>query len=237
MHKRFIAVFICLFFLFQEIVMVSASPIDTIETDTARQMDPTIQGYISENIPEGYYWVESKSLTNFFESDGSNDFVRNNKLDSMVYTFATDSNDELSYYVVLDFYTAKSMRLSKNNYLELIVDDYLWPASPAKGILLTKKSVNQEWTFDREILPGVANGIVVYGDQISSNRDFSRAILSITATKNPDTKELFPHYAINYISHKTLYSTLYIWIGIATSEFFLLLIIIIRRYKHAKDTK
>ena len=176
------------------------------------QMDNYLKSYIEKNIPGNAYWVDSDTISNFVQTTSKNNGKTTNisdKVNANVYTFTYKENGESIYNTVIDICFINKFKTSKNDLLEVHMNDYLRPVSPAKGELLVKDDENQEWRLSKNVSVLVnLSYATVFGDQIYNNKDFSRIILSFSSGDNPDSIEYSPRYLINYTNQKDTVSPL-----------------------------
>lgn len=203
----FLGIFLCAFINVRVTVSNAAENNFSIPDDHYHEMDDFLKDYINENIPKDSLWVDCETKTNFFQiSNNNKKNDMSDKVNGMAYTFTRIEEGESAYYTVIDFYFNQKIKTSKNDLLEIPMNDYLLAYDGAtKGQLLVKNKIDQEWTISKDLVVYLnVPHISVYGAEIHNNQNFSRVILSFKSMRNPNSIENSPSYIIQYTHQRDI---------------------------------
>jgi hypothetical protein len=202
-------------------------------------IDDNLRSYLEENIPTETVWINSRVLKNLTQISNINPLDKtntDNKINCTVYTFA-QKEKTLKYYTVIDFSFSEKIKMSNKDLLEINVNDYLLPYSPAKAMLFVKNSTKDKWIARSEPYVVVSGSIIsIYGDQMIHNKPYTRLLVSFESDKNPSSQFESPQYIVNYNNYKSfpIYPIILV-LSICFSVMITIICIILLKWKKKVD--
>ena len=211
MNKKYMRIIICILlygFFFggamkpYNVQAVSAS-------DNKLAIDETLEHFISETVSDTAVPIESSFVTDYIQFKSDQIIEINDKIDTEVYSFYVQ--EEKQIYSVISIIYPSEVRISKDDFITVTVNDYVWTYSPAEAVLYIKNKQEDEWIKKRDITAFVTGqNIEIYRGQIYNTDQYSRVILSFPALENVNSVEDTLLYCVHYTNFK--YNSYMEWI-------------------------
>lgn len=222
------------------IVLVSlvAILLSSIELKPIHALEPSIypDGFL-EFTSGDVETIESQLLDTYTKIDGNQMTILKDLFSTEVETYKkhTASSDRVSYYTVITIESIGVVNRTKEDILEVNVNDALGPVSPAKGLLYERDNLDDEWGSPKEIYPLIKmDGATVFGSEINGSNDYFKLVVYFPSIEGSSSE--LPRYNVSYTNQIT--STQIIRrILIGSSVFVLTILIVVAVIRNQKKNQ
>ena len=211
MLKKLLKLFVVVFILTQEIFV-------TTEMQVQAKKDAVLEEYKKNFLPENAEEIDSYVYSNIIIIDGNEIKERpvNTQYNGEAYTYCIEENGKSAFYGLFDIYSIEPLKVSKNDRIEILLNDYFLPYGNVEPVLYGKNSVEGKWERITNITAdNTGNKYVLHGIQMKSSYKYFRAIAHFTFSHNEEVPLAEPVYQINYYKQEANYFVPFLIAGVA----------------------